>query len=87
VGGAHGVQAGFAGELFHGVIFQDEDGGPDEVGEEASPENDDEDGEILPEVELVMGEELGFSKGADGFAGVEAEGEEAAHDAGEDRYG
>ena len=32
VGGAHGVEAGFAGELFHGVIFQDEDGGPDEVG-------------------------------------------------------
>ena len=87
VGGAHGVVAGFAGELFDGVVLEDEDGGPDEVGEEASPEDDDEDGEILPEVEAVVGEELGFGEGADGFAGVETEGEEAAHDAGEDGDG
>jgi hypothetical protein len=35
----------------------------------------------------VMGEELRFGESADGFAGVETEGEEAAHNAGEDRYG
>src|SRR5207302_6823136 len=87
VGGAHGVHARFAGELFCGAIFEDEDGGPDEVGEEASPEDDNEDGEVLPEVELVMGEQLRFGESADGFAGVEAEGEEAAHDAGEDGDG
>ena len=32
VGGAHGVEAGLAGELFDGAVFEDEDGGPDEVG-------------------------------------------------------
>ena len=36
---------------------------------------------------LLCGQELGFGEGADGFAGVEAEGEEAAHNAGEDSDG
>ncbi len=35
----------------------------------------------------VVGEELSFGEVADGFAGVEAEGEEGAHDAGEDGDG
>jgi len=35
----------------------------------------------------VMGEQLRFGEGADGFAGVEAKGEEAAHNAGEDGDG
>jgi len=87
VGGAHGVGTGLSGELFDGAVFQDEDGGPEEVGEEASPENDDEDGEVLPEVEAVVGEEFGFGDISDGFAGGEAESEEAAHDAGEDGDG
>jgi hypothetical protein len=87
VSGAHGVEARLACELLHGAVFEDEDGGPDEVGEESSPENDDEDGEILPEVEAIVGEKLSFGECADGFAGVEAEGEEAAHDAGEDGDG
>ena len=87
MGGAHGVEAGLAGELFDGAVLEDEDGGPDEVGEEASPENDDEDGEVLPEVEAVVGEEFGLGELADGRSGVEAEGEEGAHDAGEDGDG
>ena len=80
----HGVRAGFAEELLCGAVLDDQDDGPDEVGEEASPEDDDEDGEILPKVEAVVGEELSFSESADGFASVEAEGEEAAHNARED---
>jgi len=87
VRGAHGVEAGLASELFDGAVLEDEDGGPDEVGKEASPENDDEDGEVLPEVEAVVGEELGLGEGADGGSGFEAEGEEGAHDAGEDSDG
>ena len=87
VSGAHGVHAGFARELFCGVIFDDEDGGPDEVGEEASPKDDDENGEILPEIEFVMGEQLRLGESADGLAGVEAKGEEAAHNAREDGDG
>ena len=87
VGGAHGVDAGFAGELFYGAVFEDEDGGPDEVGEEASPEDDDEDGEIGPEVEAVVGDEFGLGDFGDGGSGVEAEGEEGAHDSGEDGDG
>lgn len=87
VGGAHGVEAGFADELADGAIFEDENGRPDEVGDESTPEDDDEDGEILPEVEAVVGEELGLGDGGDGCAGFEAEGEEGAHDAGEDGDG
>ena len=87
MGGAHGVEAGFSDELLHRAVLDDEDGGPDEVGEEASPEDDDEDGEVLPEVEAVVGEELALGDCADGGAGFEAEGEEGAHDAGEDRDG
>ena len=60
VAGAHGVEAGFSNELADGSILKDEDGGPDEVGDESSPEDDDEDREILPEVESAGGEELGF---------------------------
>ena len=56
VRGAHGVDAGLADELFDGAVLDDEDGGPDEVGEEASPENDDEDGKVLPKVEATGGE-------------------------------
>ena len=41
----------------------------------------------MPEVEAIVGEELSFGEGADGFACVEAEGEETAHDAGEDGDG
>ena len=87
MGGAHGVEAGFACELFDGTVFEDEDGGPDEVGEEASPEDDDEDGQVSPEVEAVVGDELLFGDLGDGGSGVEAEGEEGAHDAGEDGDG
>ena len=81
------MRPGVAGELADGAVLEDEDGGPDEVGEEASPENDDEDGEVLPEIEAVVGEELGFGDVADGLAGGEAEGEEGAHEAGEDGDG
>src|SRR5580704_10424889 len=35
----------------------------------------------------MVGEKLGLGEAADGLAGVEAEGEEAAHDAGEDGDG
>ena len=87
MGGAHGVVAGGACELVDGAVFDDEDGGPDEVGEEASPEYDDEGGEILPEVETVFGEELGLGDVTDGLACRETEGEEAAHDACEDGNG
>lgn len=87
VRGAHGVGPGCTKELLDGAVFNDEDGRPDEIGEESSPENDDEDGKILPEIEAVVGEELGFGYVADGFAGREAKGEEAAHDAGEDGDG
>lgn len=41
----------------------------------------------MPEVETVVGEELRFGDIADGLSGGEAEGEEAAHDAGEDGDG
>ena len=87
LGGAHGIEAGFADELADGAVFDDEYGGPDEVGEEASPEYDDEDGEVLPEVEATVGEEFGFGEVSDGCSGLEAEGEEGAHDAGEDGDG
>lgn len=87
VRGAHRIVAGGADELLDGAVLDDEDGGPDEVGEEASPENDDEDGKILPEVEAMVGEELNLGDVADRLAGGEAEGEEAAHDAGEDGDG
>ncbi len=87
MGGAHGVVAGLAGELLYGAVLEDEDRRPDEVGEEASPEDDDEDGEVLPEVEAVVGEELALGDVADGFACIEAEGEKAAHNASEDGYG
>ena len=58
LGGAHGVEAGLTDELADGAVLEDEDGRPDEVGDEASPEHDDEDGEILPKVETACGEEL-----------------------------
>ena len=61
--------------------------GPDEVGEEAAPEDDDEDGQVGPEVEPAVGEKLGLGECGDGLAGVEAEGEEGAHEAGEDGDG
>ena len=86
-GGAHGVDAGLAGELLDGAVLEDEDGGPDEVGDEAAPEHDDEDGEVLPEVEAAGGDELRLGEVADGLAGGEAEGEEGAHEAGEDGDG
>ena len=41
----------------------------------------------MPEVEAMVCEELAFRDGSDGGAGFEAEGEERAHDAGEDSYG
>jgi len=87
VGGAHRVETRLACELLDGVVLDDQDGGPDEVGEESAPEDDDEDGEILPEVEAIVVEELSFGEGSDGFACVESEGEEAAHNAGEDGDG
>ncbi len=79
-----GLRPGSPANCFTELVLEDEDGGPDEVGEESSPENDDEDGEILPEVEAIVGEELSFGEGTYGFACVETKGEEAAHDAGED---
>lgn len=87
VRGAHRVVAGCANELLDGAVLDDEDGGPDEVGEEASPENDDQDGKVLPEVEAVVGEKHGLGDVADGLASGEAEGKEAAHDTGEDGDG
>jgi len=84
VGGAHGVEAWFARELADRSVLKDEDGGPDKVGDEASPEDDDQDRQVLPEVESAGCEELGFGEVADGFASVEAEGEEGTHETGED---
>ncbi len=84
VRGAHGVGAGRAEELLEGTVLDDENGGPDEVGEEASPKNDDENGKVLPKVEAVIGEKHCFGDVADGLAGGEAEGEETAHNAGKD---
>ncbi len=86
-GGAHGVDAGLAGELLDGAVLEDQDGGPDEVGDEAAPENDDEDGKVLPEIRVGRGDELGLGEVAEGLAGVEAEGEEGAHEPGEDGDG
>jgi hypothetical protein len=85
--GTHRVEVGFAGKLLDGSVLEDEDDGPDEVGQEASPENDDEDGKVLPEVETMVSEQLGLGEVADGFAGFEAEGKEGAHNAGEDGEG
>ena len=62
-------------------------GRPDEVGEEASPEDDDEHREVLPQVETVVGEEFDLGEVADGLACGQSEGEEAAHEAGQDGDG
>src|ERR1700722_7260312 len=56
MGDAHGVEARLARKLLDRTVFDDEDGGPDKVAEEAAPEYDDEDGQILPEVEAVVGD-------------------------------
>ncbi len=87
VRGAHGVGAGFAEELADGVVLEDEDGGPDEVGEEASPENDDEDGKVLPEVEAAGGEKIGLGEGADGLACSRPKAKKELMNAGEDGDG
>src|ERR1700733_14127371 len=50
VRGAHGVVARFTRELANGAVLEDKNGGPDEVGDEASPENNNEDGEVLPKI-------------------------------------
>ena len=86
-GGAHGVEAGLSGELPDGAVLEDEDGRPDEVGDEASPEDDDEHGQVLPEIGFARGDELRFGDVADRLAGGQAEGEEGAHEAGEDGDG
>ena len=41
----------------------------------------------MKEIELVVGQEFCFGEGSDGCAGFEAEGEEGAHNAGEDGDG
>lgn len=84
---AHGIEAGLSYKLFGGAVFEDEDGRPDEVSEEASPEDYDEDGEILPEVEAVICQQGGFCQTAYWLACVESEGKEAAHNSSKDGDG
>src|ERR1035441_5874394 len=52
-----------------------------------SPEEDDEDGEVLPDVIMSGGDQAGFGDGCEGRSGVEGEGEECAHEAGQDGDG
>ncbi len=87
VRGAHRVGAGFAEELADGAVLEDENGGPDEVGDEASPENDDEDWKVLPEVHSAGCKKLGLSEVADRLSCIKTEGEERAHESGEDSDG
>ena len=80
--GAHWVHAGLTAELRGRAAACDKDAGPDEVGGEASPENDDEDGQVLPQRQMAGADELGFRDVADGRARFQAEGEKGTHDAG-----
>ena len=53
----------------------------------AAPENDDQDGKVLPQIEPMLRKELDARDLGDGFAGGEPVGETGAHDAGEDGHG
>src|SRR5258708_38278787 len=69
------------------MIFYDQKKRPQEIGEEAAPENDDQYGEVLPKIETMLREELNACYLGDGFTCGEPVGEAGAHNAGKDGHG